>query len=341
MMTRRWLFVACYGASGGAALIYQVAWVRLFTLAFGHTVASSSIVLGAFMCGLALGAWTAGRSKLSPSRSLALYAALELLIAVAAIALPTVLSLFQPWLAWAYADGARPFRFSLVRGIIGFTLLGFPAAAMGATFPAAVSWFAAATRERPRLARAGAAEAGVLYAANTAGAALGALAAGFWLIPSYGVRASTWVAVGLNVLAAAGALWARQGQTGSGGGFDRQQDRKPLPTPFPAVKRVANRGFFPAPHPLMASTAVAISGFAALVFELAWTRLIALIIGPTTYAFALMAASFIVGIAIGSTAGVRLARRSTQRNGLALRHAHRGGCWAASWPRGSPLRKFR
>ncbi len=313
MMTRRWLFVACYGASGAAALIYQVAWVRLFTLAFGHTVASSSIVLGAFMCGLALGAWVAGRSKPSPSRSLALYAVLELLIAVAAIALPAVLSLFQPWLAWAYADGAEPFRFSLVRGVIGFTLLGLPAAAMGATFPAAVSWFAAATRERPRMTTAGAAEAGVLYAANTAGAAVGALAAGFWLIPSYGVRASTWVAVGLNVLAAAGALWVRQAETGSGEVFVVSGTKSPDPAAGRSPKRVANRGFVPARQPVIASTAAAISGFAALVFELAWTRLIALIIGPTTYAFALMAASFIVGIAIGSTAGVRLARRSTQR----------------------------
>ena len=62
-------------------------------------------------------------------------------------------------------------------------------------------------------------------------------------------------------------------------------------------------------RPTTAAVAAALSGFAALVFEVAWTRLIAMIIGPTTYAFALMAASFIVGIAIGSTIGVRLARR--------------------------------
>jgi spermidine synthase len=70
-MSARRLVVACYGASGAAALIYQVAWVRMFTLAFGHTTASSSIVLGAFMCGLALGSWIAGRMRLSPSRALA------------------------------------------------------------------------------------------------------------------------------------------------------------------------------------------------------------------------------------------------------------------------------
>ena len=107
MFTRRWLFVACYSASGAAALVYQVVWVRLFTLAFGHTVASSSIVLGAFMCGLALGAWAAGRMKLSPSRLSPFTPCSNYLIAAAAIALPAALSLFQPLLR-GHTPTARP-----------------------------------------------------------------------------------------------------------------------------------------------------------------------------------------------------------------------------------------
>ena len=77
-------------------------------------------------------------------------------------------------------------------------LVGIPAAAMGATFPIAANWFAVG---RDPYA------AGVLYAANTAGAATGAIAAGFFLIPAIGLRATTWVGVALNVLAAAGAWW--------------------------------------------------------------------------------------------------------------------------------------
>ena len=60
---------------------------------------------------------------------------------------------------------------------------------------------------------------------------------------------------------------------------------------------------------VLAWTAAALSGFSALVFEVAFTRLLALVIGPTTYAFATMAASFITGLAIGSTAGARLSRK--------------------------------
>src|SRR5206468_11670718 len=101
-----------------------------------------------------------------------------------------------PALAWAYADGAAPARFALIRVLISLALVGVPAAAMGATFPIATNWFA---RD--------AADTGILYAANTAGAAAGAIAAGFFLIPAVGLRATTYVGVTLNAFAALGALW--------------------------------------------------------------------------------------------------------------------------------------
>src|SRR5439155_11880857 len=99
-----------------------------------------------------------------------------------------------PALAWAYADGTAPLRFAIVRVVISLALLGVPAAAMGATFPIAANWYAR-----------NAADTGVLYAANTAGAALGAIAAGFFLIPAIGLRATTWIGVALNAVAAGGA----------------------------------------------------------------------------------------------------------------------------------------
>ena len=84
----------------------------------------------------------------------------------------------------------------MVRVAISLALLGVPAAAMGATFPIAANWFAR-----------NAADTGVLYAMNTAGAAAGAIAAGFFLIPAIGLRATTWIGAALNLTAAAGAWW--------------------------------------------------------------------------------------------------------------------------------------
>src|SRR5437867_3558067 len=92
------------------------------------------------------------------------------------------------------------------------------AAAMGATFPIAASWFVDAyvTMKAPA-SRRSAADAGVLYAANTAGAAAGAIGAEFWLLPEVGLRATTWVGVALNGAAALGAVWlARRDAIGAG-----------------------------------------------------------------------------------------------------------------------------
>src|SRR5882672_1434277 len=208
-MSARRLFVGLYAASGAAALIYEVMWTRLLTLQLGHTVAAASTVLAAFMGGLAAGAWIAGRTFISrddggaardrPRTGLRTYAILEVIVAICALLLPFALAASAPALAWAYADGSAPVPFALVRVAISLALVGIPAAAMGATFPIAADW---SSREGGDPSAAGR-----LYAVNTAGAALGAIAAGFFLIPALGLRGTTWVGVALNLFAAAGAWW--------------------------------------------------------------------------------------------------------------------------------------
>src|SRR5262249_51753005 len=152
-------FVLVYTLSGAAALVYEVAWTRLLTLQLGHTVAAASSVLAAFMGGLAIGAWIAGaRATRDRASALRTYAVLEIFVAATALALPPALRAPVPALAWAYDDGAAPARFALIRVATSVVLVGIPAAAMGATFPIAAGALATT-----------AADAGVLYAANTAG----------------------------------------------------------------------------------------------------------------------------------------------------------------------------
>jgi spermidine synthase len=316
-MARRRVFVGIYAASGAAALVYEVAWTRLLTLDLGHSVAAASTVLAAFMGGLALGAWIAGRTPFrapaSSSAPLRAYALLEIGVALAALLLPAALAASVPFLAWAYADGGAPARFALVRIALSLGLLGVPAVAMGATFPIAVGWFARAP-----------ADAGVLYAANTAGAAAGAIASGFWLIPALGLSGTTWIGVALNAIAASAALYLSRTSTAEDtDAAERAEPPQPIhakaaeAAPRSARKRADRRRSLPTvrllvPQPNLAYAVAAVSGFVALVYEVAWTRLIALIIGPTTYAFAAMAASFITGLAIGSAIGTRIARASAQ-----------------------------
>ena len=159
MLRSRWLFVGLYTLSGAAALVYEVAWTRLLTLQMGHTVSAVSTVLAAFMGGLAIGAWIAGWLRLSGSWRLRTYAILEILIALIAIVLPLMLRATQPAMEWAYHDGDGALRFALVRAALSAFLLAVPAAAMGATFPIAASWFAAlpATLKPNTIARSSAA----------------------------------------------------------------------------------------------------------------------------------------------------------------------------------------
>ena len=124
---------------GGAAGT-EVAWLRLLTMTMGHTTGAVGAVLAAFMGGLAVGAWFAGRftDSLNPRRALRIYAALEAAVAVCALAMPFATSALQPLLAWAYADGSGGALFGITRLVASIVVVALPGAAMGASFPVGV-----------------------------------------------------------------------------------------------------------------------------------------------------------------------------------------------------------
>ncbi len=275
----------------------------------GHTVAAAATVLAAFMGGLAGGAWLGGRvdERASASRApgayrLRAYGALEAAAGLYAFILPLLLSSFVPLLAWAYNDGLSSGRFHLINVLLSAAALAIPTLAMGATFPIAAGWFANA-RQLPADGRA-AADVGWLYAINSAGAAAGAVAAGFWLIPALGLQRTVLAAAALNGLAAAGAVLlsaVESTRPAPGDAPVLARQRRP-----PAARAMALRE---QPLPVIACLAAGVSGLVALTYEVAWTRLLALVVGPTTYAFSIVLACFVLGITLGSAGGARLVRR--------------------------------
>ena len=220
-----WLFLIAYACSGLAGLIYEVTWTRLLTLYVGHTIAAASTVVAAFLAGLAIGAAAGGRlaSRVSARRSLQAYVGLELAVALCALLLPLELRLFAPALSSAYQDGNGGALFTIMRILSCSVMVLIPALALGATFPMAIRWFARRSDEP-------AAQSSTLYFVNTAGAAVGALLAGFVLIPSIGMSGSVYVAMAASAMAAScvGAvllLSADEDQTV----VERQAPRKPSP----------------------------------------------------------------------------------------------------------------
>jgi spermidine synthase len=322
-MRQRKLFFLVYGLSGFAALVYEVVWTRLLTLQMGHTVAAVSTVLAAYMGGMAIGAAAGGRiaERRSAAGALRLYAQLEIAIGACAVALPFALAAARPVLSIAYADGDGGPLFALTRVTLSLLALAVPCAAMGATFPVAARCVV------DRADRTGA-SAGGLYAANTVGAACGAAVSAFVLIPALGLRATTWIAVLGNIVAAVAALRIASRQdvaapptaveavapmgAARGGRVPNARKARSAQPPDRARSRAMPARETAPVHPAqpgLAAVALAVTGFVALVDEVAWTRVLALVIGPTTYAFGAMLAVFIAGIALGSAAAARVADR--------------------------------
>ncbi len=335
MSPRRAVLVA-YTLSGAAGLLYEVAWVRLLTLHLGHGTAAVSTVLAAFMGGLAAGAALGGRyaPRWGPRRALGAYAGLELAIAASALLLPRAFDALRPLLVWAYADGAGGVLFGVTRVAASLGVVALPATLMGATLPLAVCWL---VRDP---ARAGP-DAGLLYAANTAGAAAGAAMTSFVLLPVFGLSRTTFVGVGLNAAAAALAGWATRsravpspapaGHAGAATKVHRGHRRRDVAARLPEVSTL---------EPAAAGAVLALSGFVALTYEVTWTRLCALVMGPTTYAFGLMVAVFIAGLAVGAGVGAAWSRRVNPRValGAALLGAALGGLLVAATAGSLPVR---
>ena len=314
------MLLFAYALSGCAALIYEVSWTRLLAQQIGQSVWAVATVLAAFMGGLAAGALAGGAlsSQLSSSQGLRAYAALEAGVAACALTIPIAMAGVTPMLAFAYTDDGGGASFVVLRLAAALVLVGVPAAAMGATYPAAALALAGRA-DRP------ASGATALYVANTAGACVGAAAAGFLLIPRFGLSRTSWVAAALNLLAGAIALWlaSTRAEIGIVDAATSLPSRR-LPAGRRHQGRVAPRGTTSAsasrptaPASVVAMAALIATGFVALAQEVAWTRVIALTIGPTTYAFSTMLTLFILGLALGSSLASRIVAR-VRRPFLAL-----------------------
>ncbi len=274
----------CFFFSGAAGLIYQVAWSKALGLVFGHTVYAIATVLAVFMGGLALGsAWLGARCERS-NRPIAFYGWLELGVAatgaVSLAGLAGVSLLYRA--AYPYAGGSAAALLAL-RFFGAAVVLLIPTFLMGGTLPVLVRGLTRSSAELgKRVSR--------LYWLNTAGAVAGTLAAGFGLLPALGLRRTISVAVALNVVAGIVAwLLSRTAE-----GVPIADSGAPSP---PNARDIG--GSQRAQRNLLAACFAAV-GATAMVYEIAWTRLLATILGSSTYSFTLMLATFLAGIVFGS-----------------------------------------
>ncbi|HVE39077.1 MAG TPA: fused MFS/spermidine synthase [Planctomycetota bacterium] len=189
--------------SGTASLLYEIAWTRSLVLALGSTVHAFTLILTAFILGLALGSAAA---SLLLSRLPRLPAALAIVqIAIGALAVALLPALGDlPLRVAPLAEGMHRDYGSMLAtqaGFIGaFVLL--PALFMGAVFPIAIRWASAGDRPVGR-------SVGAVYSANTLGSIVGSIAGSFVVVPLIGLASTVKVAATIN-LAVAAFLLARE-----------------------------------------------------------------------------------------------------------------------------------
>src|SRR5215470_16190353 len=190
-----WLLLLLLAGSGSAALIYEIVWFQLLQLVIGSTGVSLGLLLAAYMGGLCLGSAALPR-LVSPKRNpLRVYASLEL--GIAAFGLATLFGL--PLIRRVYFAGPTSGMLGLVtRGAVAAACLLPPTLLMGASFPAVARTLKTAPKAASWL--------GALYSANIAGAVVGCLAAGFYLLRVYDMAIATYTAAAINVTVALGAF---------------------------------------------------------------------------------------------------------------------------------------
>jgi spermidine synthase len=269
----------CFVFSGGTGLIYEVLWARMLGLVFGATTLAVSTVLAAFMGGLALGSALAGRFASRVKRPLSAYGWLEIGIAGYAVLVPF---LFR-WVDHLYVLIWQEFHpgffvFSLWRFVLSSLLLLLPTTLMGATLPVlSAALLNSLGHNSGSVTR--------LYACNLAGAILGTVVAGFVLLPVFGIRATILIAAAINTLIGMTALVADR-QT------SKTEVRVPVENVVEASGEVTGKRFW-----LFCALA---SGFVTISTQVAWTRILTMIIGSSTYAFSVVVALFLIGLALGA-----------------------------------------
>jgi spermidine synthase len=273
--------------SGFSSLVYEVIWMRRLALFFGSDIYSAAFTLSAFMGGLTLGSLLAARYTDRLKRTLGWYGLLEILIGLYALFFTGFLNLFATQyrhVYTAYFDSA-PWLYHGFRILVATLTLLIPTTMMGATLPLIVKHFGR-SGEVGRYS-------GFFYSMNTFGALAGVLAAGFLLLPSLGMKATTVVACAINLIIGITALILSRAQSADVAGEPASTFRGET-TPEMA-------------HPdydrstaTIAMIAICLSGLAALALEVVWMRILVQVFCATVYAFAIMLSCFLFGIFYGS-----------------------------------------
>lgn len=286
---QRWLWpllLLLFFLSGLSSLIYQVLWMRTLVLVFGGTTLATSTVLAVFMSGLALGSFLCSRFISRVGAPFLWYGLLEGGIGLWALLAPVMFAMATPiyQTAWQQFD-SNPLALNIVRLLVASVILLPPTTCMGATLPLLAQMITT------KLESIGD-RVGLLYSINTFGAVVGTVLAGFVLLPNLGLQVSTFVSAAINLLLCLVVVVANRKSAVDSGAVPFSAVADPL-----VLDKKTSRL---EPSVLVTIALFGLCGAVSMVYEVAWTRALVLVIGSSTYAFSVMVAAFLIGIVGGS-----------------------------------------
>jgi spermidine synthase len=285
---RRAVFAVLFFLSGAAGLVYEQLWIRELQHFFGSTIHSITTVVAAYMGGLGLGAWAMGRRADRHSNPAMLYGILELAIGVFGIASPLLFSgTGAAYLALARVIEPGLWLATAVKFVFAFVIMLVPTFLMGATLPILTRAFAGprAISLRRDLA--------LFYGLNTVGGVAGCLLAGFVLIEHVGMLRSLLGTGVLNLALGAAAIAITRKSSIS---ITTSDELPAVTADYVAAPPVEDD----LPSRRIAIWVIGLTAFASLLYEIAWTRVLVMVVGSSTYAFTTILSCFLLGIGLGS-----------------------------------------
>ncbi len=270
-----WIFIL----SGFSGLIYQSIWTQYLGLFLGHSSHAQSLVLILFMGGMAVGAWLVSRWSAKVRRPLLAYALIEVVIGLLGLCFDGI---YQGLTGWAYAQLLPMLpagQLQLVRWLLAAVLVLPQCILLGATFPLMSAGYIRLQEHAEGRVLAG------LYFSNSLGAAIGALASTYLLLPAIGLPGTVFSAGLINIVVAFLVYPLSKREEGDEG----------VVSPASATASAT----LALPRPVLVLLVAGLTGAASFVYEITWIRMLSLALGTTIHSFELMLAAFILGIALG------------------------------------------
>lgn len=308
--SRRSLFAALFLLSGAAGLVYEQIWIRELYQHFGSSIHSITTVVAAYMGGLGLGAWVLGRRADRHPNPALLYGVLEIAIGVFGLLSPLIVDgIGAGYLAFARAAQPGLWVATVVKFLFAFVVMMVPTFLMGGTLPILTQAFTAGNAGNYRR------ELATFYGLNTVGAVAGCALAGYVLIEHVGLTPTLIVTGIVNILLGVAAIAIVKSDAAEAEAEDSGTAEHVAIPPAGDVANEKTRK--------LALWIIGATAFASLLYEIAWTRVLVLVVGSSTYAFTTILVCFLLGIGLGSL--LAIGRGRAPRDLLLLAALIQGG----------------